>query len=90
MQVDDIGGGFFIVPVANTLKEFDATTIIDFKDTILTMRQGLGSKDNIRIIFAGKQLEDHEQSGEKTTFRSYKIDPDQTLQLVLRLPGGYN
>jgi hypothetical protein len=61
---------------------------VDIEDTIDIIKQKNQDKEGVirsqqRLIFAGKQLENFR------TLHDYTIDNNCTLQLVLRMLGGY-
>ncbi|CAG8619440.1 24279_t:CDS:1 [Cetraspora pellucida] len=60
---------------------------INYSSTVLELKQSYGSISKIpvyeqRLIYGGKQLEDHKKLSE------YKIEHGSTIRLVLRLVGG--
>ncbi|CAG8623819.1 24936_t:CDS:10 [Cetraspora pellucida] len=66
-----------------TYNEITPTTkVIDIKKKVFD-KTGISTEQQ-RLIFAGKQLEDHK------TAEDYGITKSSTLHLVLRLPGGAN
>lgn len=70
-----------------TLTGRTVSIIVDEDDTILNVKMKLKEKNDVpvdeqRLLFGGHQLED------KRTLKSYSIQRDSTIHLVLRLPGG--
>ena len=88
LQLQGIEATFLVIPVADTEEEFNATTIVSLKEMILRKRPEIGEIDRMRLLFAGKQLENVKSNGRKATFADYKIKPQSTLHFVLRLHGG--
>ena len=61
---------------------------VDVEDTIDIIKQKIQDREGVlrsqqRLIFAGKQLENF------TTLKDYNVENNCTLQLVLRILGGY-
>ena len=70
-----------------TLTGRTVTLIVQEEETIAQVKQKLLDKDGVpiaeqRLIFGGHELED------KKTLKDYSIVRENTLHLVLRLPGG--
>ncbi|XP_072329598.1 uncharacterized protein [Scyliorhinus torazame] len=71
------------VDISQTEGEFNAMTIVGFKEKLLQKLPGHASAaDDLRLLFANVQLED----GKK--FSDYQIKDKSTILMVLRLPGG--
>ena len=70
-----------------TLTGRTVTLIVQEEDTIAQVKQKLLDKDGVpipeqRLIFGGHELQDEK------TLKEYGIVRENTLHLVLRLPGG--
>jgi hypothetical protein len=68
-----------------TYNVIEKTTIRELKDMI-TEREGI-PHPQIRLLFAGCQLEETGRDGDKT-IKDYRINPSSTIHIVLKLRGG--
>ena len=70
-----------------TLSGRTITIEVDAKDSISSVKAKIHDKESVppdeqRLIFGGKELEDH------YTISHYNLMRNSTIHLVLRLPGG--
>lgn len=88
--VTGMGAELNTIDVAETEDDFCATTITKLRKLIHNRWSHLSTgPDDLRILFAGKQLEDKLPStGSEATLKDYGIQRRSTLQLVFRLHGG--
>ena len=78
-----------IINVAKSEEEFKKTTMIRFRQLIQNKWSHVSTgADDLRLLFAGKQLMDKLPNGKDATLADYNIRRNSTIQLVFRLPGG--
>lgn len=79
------GESVFQVKVADNETDFLNTTVMQLKEKIFNTKSDVAdSPEYIRLLFAGKQLEDH------YNLRHYNILKGSTISVVQRAPGGSN
>lgn len=79
------------VKVAENEADFKKTTIKQLRMKIFDLKKddGIVTPENMRLLFAGKQLVDEDPSSEKeNTFEDYGIIKRSTIAVVMRMPGG--
>ena len=76
------------VDVATSESEFKATTVRALKEKIKSQVDPELQPEHIRLLFAGKQLEENQPRGGTCTLEYYKIKKLSLLSLVMRVPGG--
>ena len=77
------------INVSNTVEGFHTTTIQQLRSLIQQKWPHVAtSAEDLRILFAGKQLQDKLRNGKKATLEDYNIQRNSTLHLVFRLLGG--
>ena len=80
--------GYFITKVASSEDDFLKTTVKQLKQKIYNTKTDV-KPENMRLLFAGRQLEDlNPSTGKENTLRDYNIQKGSTLQVVVRCPGG--
>ena len=82
-----IRDGFISLQVAKSESAFLKTTVLGLKKKIHEEMSEI-QPDGMRLLFAGKQLEDTDGSGGDKTLEDYNIQSGSHLQVVLRLHGG--
>lgn len=81
--------GVFTINVAQNAEDFLKTTVIRFRKLVKERWSHVATgADDLRLLFAGKQLEDKLVNGKEGTFEDYNIQRNSTIQLVFRLHGG--
>lgn len=80
--LQDIGGAVYVIDVADEMTIFKATTIHELKKKVKTQAKPEYALEDMRLLFAGKQLE------ETKTLAEYKIKKNSVIFLVQRMPGG--
>ena len=86
VQLVGIEGGVTIIKVADTEQVFLSTTVTKLKQLIHKERPEIET-DTMRLLFAGKQLND-EVDGKEATLESYNVQKRSTIHIVVRLHGG--
>ena len=77
------------ITVSNSMESFRSTTITQLRTLIHDKWPHVAtSPDELRILFAGKQLEDKLPNKKTATLEDYNIQRNSTLHLVFRLLGG--
>ena len=85
--ITGMGAELNTIEVAKNREDFIATTLSRLRKLVHDRWPHLSTgPDDLRILFAGKQLQD-KLSGSDATFKDYGIQRGSTLQLVFRLPG---
>ncbi len=90
-QVFVVGMGAEVatINVSTTQEGFLSTTIKKFRTLLNKKWPECGTDpDDVRLLFAGKQLEDKLRSGGEATLNDYNLQRNSTIHLVLRLHGG--
>jgi len=91
MQVFVIGmeSGVHSIAIATNQEDFRKTTISRLRSLIHEKWDHVATgPDELRLLFAGKQLEDRLRNGQEATLEDYNIQRNSTIHLVFRLPGG--
>ncbi|XP_006010278.1 uncharacterized protein ZGC:194655 [Latimeria chalumnae] len=70
------------IDVAQSEKEFNETTVLILKRKVLERIPGADEPEELRLLFANKQLEDEK------ILSHYEIRDKSSIMLVVRLPGG--
>ena len=80
--------GAYPITVAVNFEEFRKTTVSRFRKLIHQKWPDVDSDfENMRLIFAGKQLDDR-KNGKSMTMEDYSIERNSTIQVVFRVHGG--
>lgn len=90
-QVFVIGmeSGVHTIAIATNDEDFRKTTISRFRSLVHEKWDHVATgASELRLLFAGKQLEDQLRNGQEATFEDYNIQRNSTIHLVFRLPGG--
>lgn len=83
--------GVCTVSVAETPEEFLKTTVAQLRTLLKARWPDIDSDESgIRLLFAGKQLQNTLVNGKEATLEHYNIQNHSTLHAVFRLPGGSN
>ena len=81
--------GVHTIAIATNDEDFRKTTILKLRSLIHEKWDHVGTgPDELRLLFAGKQLQDYLRMGQRATFEDYNIQRNSTIHLVFRLPGG--
>ena len=88
VRLQGIKETFRLVDVAMTESEFNDTTIRSLKEKIKSQVYPDLEPEHMRLLIAGKQLEEKQPKGGASTLKHYRIKKLSLLLLVMRLPGG--
>lgn len=89
VRLQGIKETFRLVDVATTESEFKSTTIRSLKEKIISQIDPDLQPEHMRLLFAGKQLEEQQRGGTGVaTLEYYKIKRMSLISLVMRVPGG--
>jgi hypothetical protein len=88
VRLQGIKETFRLVDVAATESEFRATTIRTLKEKIKSQIDPDLEPEHMRLLFAGKQLDENQSRGGAYTLEHYKIKKLSLLSLVMRVSGG--
>ncbi|XP_019861445.1 PREDICTED: probable E3 ubiquitin-protein ligase ARI8 [Amphimedon queenslandica] len=81
--------GNYLVKVADDEAAFKETTVKKLKKKISESKAGLVNPEYMRLLFAGKQLEDEDASThEEKTLEDYNIQKRSAITVVMRVHGG--
>ena len=81
--------GNFLVKVADNEEDFLKTTVKQLKKKISDKKSGMIDPAFMRLLFAGKQLEDEDSSSkEERTLKYYNIQKRSAITVVVRVHGG--
>ena len=83
VAIHGFGGENYLVDIeTEDENEFNSMSILELKKKILDQTALPANSETLRILFAGKQLENEK------TFKDYGIMDKSKLMIVFRLPGG--
>ena len=87
VQVVGIEEGLIPVKVASTESDFLKTTVAQLKRKIHEARPEI-APEYMRLLFAGKQMEDKIEDAKENTLKDYNIQRSSTIAVVMRVHGG--
>ena len=90
-QVFVVGMGAEVATINVSTKQenFRSTTVKRFRTLLKEKWPECGTDpDDVRLLFAGKQLEDTLRTGKDATLEDFNIQRNSTIHLVFRLHGG--
>ena len=83
VAIHGFGGENYLVDIeTEDENEFNSMSILELKKKFLDQTALPANSETLRILFAGKQLENEK------TFKDYGIMDKSKLMIVFRLPGG--
>ena len=86
--VTGMDSGVYTIHVADSA-ELQKTTVTRFRQLVHKKWSEVSTDaESLRMLFAGKQLENKLPSGREATLGDYNIMRNSTVQLVFRVPGG--
>ena len=87
--VTGMGAEVCTINISTNQADFMSTTVSRLRKLIHEKWPHVATgPDELRLLFAGKQLEDRLRNGNEAKLEDYNIQNNSTLQLVFRLPGG--
>ena len=87
--VTGMEAGVFTLNVAQNANDFNSTTVSQFRRLVHDKWSHVSADaTDLRLLFAGKQMEDRLANGREATLEDYNVQRGSTIQLVFRLPGG--
>lgn len=87
--VTGMDSGVYTIHVADSAEELQETTVIRFRQLVHKKWSEVSTDaESLRMLFAGKQLEDKLPNGKEATLGDYNILRNSTVQLVFRVRGG--
>ena len=87
--VTGMGAEVCTINISTNQADFLSTTVSRLRTLIHEKWPHVATgPDELRLLFAGKQLEDRLRNGDEAKLEDYNIQRNSTIQLVFRLPGG--
>ncbi|XP_047242514.1 NEDD8 [Girardinichthys multiradiatus] len=81
--VHGVRGEKILIDLCNTEEQMKKMTVLQLKEKIAERLPQTAGEDNLRLIFADKQLE-----GDNSLLSEYGIQQMSVIHLVIKVPGG--